>query len=237
MSNVTEQPEPPKTSPRAPLYRQAQAAIKQLIVDRSLRPGDPLPPEAELAADLGMSRLSLREGIKSLESMGIVASRHGEGVFVAPFSFTPLVENLPYGQYIGGGDLRHLLEVREALEGAMMERVVTLIDDAQLSELERLAKAMGTVKSRAEIAELDQDFHTRLVAPLENPFVSDLVRIFWIMFQRLRDSLPASRPTAPSLTYRPLPIVVALRANDPAAARQAMIDPFLPLRPPLSGLD
>jgi DNA-binding FadR family transcriptional regulator len=184
-----------------------------------------------------MSRLSLREGIKSLESMGIVASRHGEGVFVAPFSFTPLVENLAYGQYIGGGDLRHLLEVREALEGAMMERVVTLIDDAQLAELERLAKAMGAAASRAEIAELDQNFHTRLVAPLLNPFVTDLVNIFWIMFQRLRDSLPATRPAASSLLDRHLAIVVALRAGDPVRARKAMLDHFVPLRQQLAGLD
>jgi DNA-binding FadR family transcriptional regulator len=237
MSELTGQPGPRKASPRAPLYRQAQTAIKQLIVDRRLRPGDPLPPEAELAAELGMSRLSLREGIKSLESMGIVTTRHGEGVFVAPFSFTPLVENLPYGQYIGGGDLRHLLEVREALEGAMMERVVALTGDAELAELERLARAMGTVTSRAEVAELDQGFHTRLVAPLENPFVTDLVNIFWIMFQRLRDSLPAPRPAASSLADRHLAIVVALRAGDPVLARQAMLDHFVPLRQQLAELD
>jgi DNA-binding FadR family transcriptional regulator len=233
---MNEMTSPARRAQRAPLYRQAQDAIRQLIVDRGLRPGDPLPPEAELAADFGMSRLSLREGIRSLESMGIVATRHGEGVFVAPFSFTPLVENLPYGQYVGGGDLRHLLEVREALEEAMLERVITLIDDADLTKLERLARAMGGAASRAEVARLDQDFHVRLVTPLQNPFVTDLITVFWIMFQRLRDSLPSERGAPSSLVERHLAIVVALRDGNPARARHAMLDHFAPLRQQLTDL-
>jgi DNA-binding FadR family transcriptional regulator len=217
-------------SPRAPLYRQAQTAIKQLIVDRGLRPGDPLPSEAELAVEFGMSRLSLREGIKSLESMGVVTTRHGDGLFVAPFSFAPLVENLPYGQYIGGGDLRHLLEVREALESAVMERVLAAVEPAQLEELERLAQGMGEAGTRTEIAQLDQAFHTSLVAPLANPLITDLVNVFWIMFQRLRDVVPLAPPVGPGVRDRHLAIVVALRAGDAAGARTAMIDHFVPLR-------
>jgi DNA-binding FadR family transcriptional regulator len=222
---------------RSPLYRQAQAAIKELIVDRGLRPGDPLPSEADLAKELGMSRLSLREGIKSLESMGIVSSKHGDGLFVAPFSFTPLVENLPYGQYLGGGELRHLLEVREALEGAVMERVVEVIDKARLDELERLAMSMGTTKDRSDSAQLDREFHETLMQPLDNPFITDLVNVFWIMFQRLRDVMPPAASSRSSLRDRHLAIVVALRGGDPVGARRAMIDHFTPLRKQLAAVD
>lgn len=72
---------------RVPAYRQAQLEIKRFIEVNRLGMGDPLPPEAVLAKELGISRPSLREGMKALESLGIVESRHGEGVFVAPFSF------------------------------------------------------------------------------------------------------------------------------------------------------
>jgi DNA-binding FadR family transcriptional regulator len=209
-----------------------------LIVDRCLRPGDPLPTEAELAEELGMSRLSLREGIKSLESMGIVTTRHGDGLFVAPFSFTPLVENLPYGQYVGGGDLRHLLEVREALEAAMMARLVTVIDDGGLAELDALAAGMGETADRHRIAELDQRFHVTLMGPLHNPFVTDLVNIFWIMFNRLRDGVPSWRPaTGADLRARHQAIVDALRAGSADRATQAMVDHFLPMRDQLAALD
>jgi len=219
---------------RAPLYRQAQAAVKQLIADRQLRPGDPLPPEAELASALGMSRLSLREGIKSLESMGIVVSKHGDGLFVAPFSFKPLVENLPYGQYIGGSDLVHLLELRETLEGALMERVIEVIDGARLDNLEGLAEQMASRQDRGTIAELDQEFHCTLVETLNNPLVTELVSVFWLMYQRLRSVAPMLPSTAPDLSERHLAIVKALRVGDPVAARQAMIDHFAPLREDLA---
>lgn len=225
-------------SARTPLYRQAQTAIKQLIVDRGLRPGDALPSEAELAEELGMSRLSLREGIKSLESMGIVASRHGDGLFVAPFSFAPLVENLPYGQYVGGGDLRHLLEVREALEAAMMARLVTVIGSDELTVLDGLAAGMGRTEDRRLIADLDQRFHVTLMGPLRNPFVTDLVNVFWIMFNRLRDGVPSSgRTTGAELHARHQAIVDALRAGSADLATQAMVDHFLPLRAQLAALE
>jgi DNA-binding FadR family transcriptional regulator len=223
---------------RTPLYRQAQIAVKQLIVDRSLRPGDALPSEAELAEKFGMSRLSLREGIKSLESMGIVSSRHGDGLFVAPFSFTPLVENLPYGQYAGGGDLRHLLEAREALEAAMMARLVAVIGEDQLTALDTLAAEMGQTADRRRIADLDQQFHITLMGPLHNPFVTDLVNVFWIMFNRLRDSVPPPNPTSGAdLHILHQAIVDALRAGSADLATQAMVDHFLPLRAQLAALD
>jgi DNA-binding FadR family transcriptional regulator len=222
---------------RTPLYRQAQAAIKQLIVDRELRPGDPLPSEAELAEELGMSRLSLREGIKSLESMGVVASKHGDGLFVAPFSFTPLVENLPYGQYIGGGDLRNLLEVREALETAMVQRLAAVATEGDLALLQELAEAMGDTTDRRRIADLDQRFHVALMRPLQNPFVTDLVNVFWLMFSRLRDAAQMTGAPGPALRERHLAIVDALRSGSGPGAAAAVVAHFDPLREQLAALD
>ncbi len=78
--------------------------------------GRSLPAEPALALQLGISRPSLREGIKALESVGVLQSRHGEGVFVADFSFDSIVDNLPYSMLADRVQLGQLLEVREALE-------------------------------------------------------------------------------------------------------------------------
>jgi DNA-binding FadR family transcriptional regulator len=98
----------PRRPRRLPLYRQAQEQLKLFIARRELRPGDPLPSEGALAEDLGMSRLVLREATKSLEALGIVEARHGEGVFVSAFSFEPILDNLPYGFAADGASLFHL---------------------------------------------------------------------------------------------------------------------------------
>ena len=50
-----------------PLHRAIQERIKRLIVERRLKPGDPLPPEGQLSAELGVGRNSLREAIKALQ--------------------------------------------------------------------------------------------------------------------------------------------------------------------------
>jgi DNA-binding FadR family transcriptional regulator len=82
---------------RRPIYREVQARLRECIQANNLRPGDRLPSEAVLAAELGVGRPSLREATKSLQTLGVIEAQHGNGLFVAPFSFHPVIEQLPYG--------------------------------------------------------------------------------------------------------------------------------------------
>jgi len=74
-----------------------QDKIKKYITDKRLNPGDLLPPEGLLAENLGVSRGSVREAVKSLESLGIVESRRGDGVRVREFNFDSVFDFLSYG--------------------------------------------------------------------------------------------------------------------------------------------
>lgn len=58
------------------------ASLEKRILEGSLKPGDRLPPERELAAELGVSRPSLREAIQKLASKGMLQSRQGGGTYV-----------------------------------------------------------------------------------------------------------------------------------------------------------
>lgn len=68
---------------RKPLYIQAIDALTQMIETGQLRPGAQLPPEYELAAKLGISRSTLREALRHLETHGLIARKHGIGTFVS----------------------------------------------------------------------------------------------------------------------------------------------------------
>src|SRR6267378_2304603 len=57
--------------------------VRVMIQDGKLRPGDRLPPERELSKQLGISRASLRAGLRSLAAMGVLAPRHGSGTYIA----------------------------------------------------------------------------------------------------------------------------------------------------------
>ena len=74
---------------RALLSHETGDAIRAYIVDKQLKPGDPLPSEAELATQLDVGKTSVREALRRLEAHGVVEVRRGKGLFVGTFSFGP----------------------------------------------------------------------------------------------------------------------------------------------------
>ena len=69
---------------RLPLSLQAQQYLRHTIENGTYQPGERLPSEANLAAELGISRGTLREALLNLEQEGIIVRKHGVGTFVAP---------------------------------------------------------------------------------------------------------------------------------------------------------
>ena len=67
-----------------PLYLQLHRRIADAIASGRLRPGDSLPPEREMAALTGLSRVSVRKGVEALVASGQLVQRRGSGTFVAP---------------------------------------------------------------------------------------------------------------------------------------------------------
>src|SRR5690554_4139090 len=113
---------------RAPLlYQSVQEAIQNYINENDLKPGDPLPAESELARQLQVSRNSVREAVKALESIGILETRRGSGLFVKNFSFDPVLETLPYALLTDIDELVDLLEIRCILEVSMISSAIQMM--------------------------------------------------------------------------------------------------------------
>jgi len=79
---------------RTPLHLQAQQHLLGLIEDGTYQPGEQLPSEVDLAAQLGISRPTLREALLNLEQEGIIDRKHGVGTFVASEHDSPLKSGL-----------------------------------------------------------------------------------------------------------------------------------------------
>jgi GntR family transcriptional regulator len=79
---------------RTPLHLQARQHLLSLIEDGTYGPGEQLPSEVDLAAQLGISRPTLREALLNLEQEGIIDRRHGVGTFVASEHDSPLKSGL-----------------------------------------------------------------------------------------------------------------------------------------------
>src|SRR5688500_18764171 len=148
------------------LYESTQERIKEYILSHRLRGGDALPPEGRLAQDLGISRTSVREAVKALESLGILETRPGVGLFVRSFSFDPIVDNLGYSLAFDKHKLAELLAVRKQLEAGFVEEVAARATPAQLrvlrSVVDRMGERVAHETQTTNFQEEDRFFHRTL---------------------------------------------------------------------------
>ncbi|TLS46737.1 FadR family transcriptional regulator [Streptomyces montanus] len=146
--------------------------IRELIRSGALPPGSKLPPEADLAAELGLSRNLAREAVKALAVARVLEVRRGDGTYV-----TSLQPSLLLGG-IGGavdllqsdsGALLDLMEVRRLLEPVATGLAATRISDEGLAEVKRHLDAMR--EARDDVEQLnahDAAFHRAVVAATGN---------------------------------------------------------------------
>lgn len=204
--------------------------VKQYILDNKLDGGDPLPPESQLAQDLGVGRSSVREAVKALQSLGIVEVRHGNGLFVREYNFDPILEILSYGMQFDPVRLAELFQVRIWLEAAVIGDAVRQIGPAELAELERTLEAWKwRVMAGEPHADLDERFHCVLYGSLNNQTLLKLFEVFWITFENLGiKDIQDSDPLAELEHHQA--ILEAVRAGNGPQARQRLIEHFNPLQ-------
>lgn len=193
------------------------AAIKELILTRGLRPGDPMPTEAELVDALGVSRSSVREAVRTLVALDILEVRHGTGTFVGQISLRPLVESMVFRGVLLPGDensmLREVVEVRTALDLSLAPQIVGRLAGANAPDLRACVTRMKAHARRGEaFTDDDREFHLQLAERLANGLYGQLVAAFWDIHMTVA-------PTLGLVAQRDL--------DETAAAHERMLDAAL----------
>ena len=85
-------------------------SIKQLLMERRLKPGDKLPNELEISEGLGVSRGSVREAMKILSAFGLVDIRVGNGTYVCETPGNGLMDSLLFSFFVSNPDISNLYE-------------------------------------------------------------------------------------------------------------------------------
>jgi GntR family transcriptional regulator, transcriptional repressor for pyruvate dehydrogenase complex len=159
-----------------PITDEAIEKIKAMIVSGELRPGDRLPKEADLAAQLGLSRNSLREAVRALSLVRILDVRQGDGTYVTSLEPKALLDGLSFIV-----DLHHdatvleFFEVRRILEPAATALAAHQIDLDTIGALrDHLAKVTDT-SSVEDLVENDLEFHRRIAEAAGNSVLYSLV--------------------------------------------------------------
>jgi len=204
-----------------------QRQIRDHIIENNLRPGDLLPPEGQLANDLGVSRGSVREAVKALESLGILEVRHGTGVVVREFNFDSVFDLLTHGLVFDPARIGEILQIRKWLEAMAIDEVVAHITDEQIDAIEVILKQWERLATTGEpTSPFDRSFHRMLYEVVGNRSLIALLDIFWGAFHAapVRSISTDMRPSTTVQDH--WCILRAVRRRDATAARTCVLDHF-----------
>lgn len=180
-----------------------------------------LPPERELAAQLGVSRPVVREAVKRLESQGMLEVRHGVGIHAVDRLHSPLNSALALLVENEGERLRQSLEVRAVLEPEVARLAAQRIKASELRALRQLHARLENCAELAESAELDMQFHRAIARASGN-------EVFVLVLDSIADLGRDSRLATIShagvnrAIRHHAAVLAALERHDPEAARRAM---------------
>jgi len=156
--------------------------VKAKIVRGELAPGARLPIERDLAAELGVSRGSLREGVRALALMGILETRRGDGTYVTSLDANLLLA--PLGLVVDlqtPANSAHIQSVRRVLESEAALQAASRITDQELAEaaavlddIESLVDGEGT-EHLERVMEADIAFHRIIARAAGNPALEALI--------------------------------------------------------------
>ncbi len=208
---------------RRTVTQRAIEQIKAKIAAGELAPGQRLPTERDLAAELGLSRNSMREAIRALTVLGVLEARHGAGIYVTRLEPDDLLETFGAVAEMSRGDtLLHLVQVRKILEPAAAAAAAARIDEAGLARLRAEMAAMDRGTTDEEKVGHDLEFHRIINEAAGNPVLTALLgglnsRTFRARVRRGRRVEGVYRRTA----HEHEEIYRAIVERDPDGARTA----------------
>ncbi len=157
----------------------AMQGLRAKIASGELQPGQKCPPEAELAAQLGVSRSSLREAVRALSALGVMEARHGSGTYVSSLEpteilkgFALLVDLFPFDSVL------ELFEIRRVLESHAAAAAAARPLPELIAELDSLMEQMEATENSAHISDLDARFHEAICQAGGNSTLAGLMGLF-----------------------------------------------------------
>ena len=152
------------------VYHNIFEELQQRIRQGDWLPGDRLPSITQLAKELRVGAGTIREALRSLQSIGMIKIEHGSGVYVT--GARPSTELSSHFQNVGDGLLLALAETRRILEPELASLAAERGTDEELTEIEGLVRKMEEEdKNGRDFAELDVLFHRQIARAARNPIL------------------------------------------------------------------
>lgn len=185
----------------------AEERIRAEILAGRLEPGEKIPQE-QVAAQLGISRVPVREALHRLEAEGVVTLRPHVGFVVTKLTLEELEE---------------IYATREIVEGGATSLSARQISDEELARLESIVKELRKAAKAGDLGRwlaLDREFHLVTYAPCKLPRLLKIISEFWNATQGYRRAYATIPGSIEAANSAHLQILEALRRRDPAEAER-----------------
>jgi GntR family transcriptional repressor for pyruvate dehydrogenase complex len=164
--------------------------VREEVLHGNLRPGDRLPGERELAEQLGVSRNSVREGLRILENMGITSSQHGAGHYISLNFDEPMTETLSLIYTMKGMGRDDLTQFRYCLEREAMHLAVDYASEQQKIMIGKHLEALLRAETEKDRYEHDMALHMTLIEASRNDY---LITTYRALTNVIEDHIPVYR--------------------------------------------
>jgi GntR family transcriptional repressor for pyruvate dehydrogenase complex len=216
---------------RRPLPELIEQKLREQIIGGTLKAGDRLPTEPELARKLDVARSSLRTALQRLQLQGIVEVRRGLGWYVRRTDLAAVEEHLEGRLAARQFSQTDLLEVRIALETTAASLAAVRADDGELDELAKLNRRYQRtlVEDVQEVIESDEEFHSALIRASHNELLEQMYQALVPGLQDCKRHAHPSREVHNRSADQHDQIIWFLRRHDEVGAKSAMTTHLLGL--------
>ena len=203
-------------------YQDVVSQILTLIKSGKLKKGDQLPTERDLAESFKVSRTTVREAIRSLESTKMVESRQGNGTYILANKDIE-VQNLCSALFNERDDLMDIFHVRNIIEPSIAQLAAERATPAEIKELEAIVdQHEANLIAGSPTIDTDTAFHMALAQAAKNRVLGRLVNaLIDLLAESRQEALQSGRRGEESLKGH-RNILTAIEKGDGAAAKDAM---------------
>lgn len=201
------------------------ARLREMIQRGELQHGDRLPPERDLAKLLGVSRPTLRAGLRSLSAVGVLQSRQGAGTFVVEADESPTLDSssLQMMAALHGFSSDEMFEARLALEMSIAGLAAERATSEQMTQMaEEITGMYASLDEPEQYLVHDMRFHQVIAAASNNRILTALMNmVSQILFEARSKTVKGARDLKESAEQH-REIYRAIREHNVESARQAM---------------
>ena len=221
---------------KAKVYEEIVAKIKDMVEKGRFKAGDQLPVERELAEVFRVSRSSVREALRSLESQGFIESRQGDGTYIANQPVESLVRPLASVIFTEKDDQMELFEMRRMIEPDLAYLAAERATEEEIAMMEKVLALQEEQIDRGDFStDVDRNFHYIMARAAKNKVILRIAdNIMDLLAESREQNLQVEGRPQKSI-FRHREVLDAIRAREPERAEKCMLEHLMDIEISLFG--